>query len=615
MLYAKVVFGLPVDGPFDYHIPSYLEKKVMPGIRVIVPFRDRKLTGYVVDVSHKTNIKNLKQLYDIVDAIPLLNQEMLALSKEISLYYFCSWGEAIETMLPEGLRGQKKISIRQGPDNGLNPKRNQREALLIQDLTNEERWQTYWQEIEETLREQEDIIFLSPVIEQAAEIKNLIQARIRQEVALLHSRQGSKENLVEWLKIKNNEVRIVVGSRQAVFAPVNNLGLIILDNENDSSYKQEQVPHYHARDVAIMRSRLNGARIIMSAIAPSLESIYLARRDEIKFEFIDKKNFPQVNIVDMRREFFDSKKKVFSYPLLDMLNFALQYKRKTLIFLNKKGFASSAYCRKCHTPLKCQRCNINLVYHYRESRLVCHYCNYSAEPPKICPECNSSYIRYAGIGTEKIESELARFYPQAKILNAEELKEPDSAEADILVSTRSVFKHKLKYIEFIGVISLDNSLNRIDFRAPEKTFFMLLSLISLDAKRLVIQTRLPWHYCFKSILNKDYGSFYENELKTRRQLGLPPFKHIILIKLRGISRERVKERAQFLFEKLKKINKEKSVEIISCFASTPPKLRGNYHWQILIKSKTVERSRHFFKKNLKDFKTSGIITTVNVDPL
>jgi primosomal protein N' (replication factor Y) len=615
MLYLKVELGLPIERPFDYLVPFNLEDKIALGSRVWVPFRDKKMLGYIVGTSHHTTIKKVKPIYGVIDGRPILNKEMLTLTKEVSLYYFCSWGEAIEAALPEALR-KGKVILAPKQAHSINYPKQTREVLLLQDLAGVGRWEVYWQKVEEALRIGKGIIFLSPEIEQAVEIRELIQDRLKTEVSLLHSRQTHKENLAQWLKIKNNQAKIVVGTRLAIFAPINNLGLVIIDNENDPSFKQDQSPHYHAREVAFMRTKISRANLIMSDINPSLESLYLARRNKIKFRRIEKEYLTQTKIVDMKKEIYSKiKRMIFSYPLLDMLSQSIQQKKKVIIFLNKRGFATFASCRNCRTVLRCPRCNVNLIYHFKEGKLICHFCNFKMQPPEICPECNSSYIRYSGIGTEKVESELARLYPTARILRIDKYQDFSPEDADIIVSSKPLLKQKIQELNLIGVVSLDNSLNRLDFRAAEKTFSLILGLMSLEAKNLIIQTNLTWHYCFKAILNNDVNIFYEKEFRLRRQLGFPPFNHFILIKVRGRNLEKVKDKSQLIFERLNKINKDKAIKVVSCFASSPLKLRENYYWQILIKSKSIEKARNFLKKGLKGIRPSGIIVTVDVDPI
>ena len=616
MVFAKVVLGLPIEGPFDYLIPEELEPKVKIGARCIVPFRNRKMVGFIVGLSGQTDIKKVKPVYDIIDEAPLLSDEMLILTKEVSNYYLCSWGEAIETALPKGLRLTRAVNWK--PENQFlekHPKNIKSHTTLIHDLSKDGRWKIYLERITENIKNNKGTIFLTPYIEFAIEAQKMLKESLNQDIALLHSQQAINDSISEWVKIKNNRLNLVVGTRQAIFAPVNNLGLIIIDNESDESYKQGRTPHYNARGVAFMRAKINKANLLLADTSPSLEMYYLVKKKKYEYIFIGRNGYPEIKIIDIKRgDFYKRKQPLISMQLQNILTESLERKEKIIIFLNRKGFATCAICPNCHTTLRCGRCNVNLVYHFKEDKLICHYCNQKTEVPRICPTCNASYIRYSGMGTEKIESELSRIYPKAKISIVEGAAKLIPRDADILVSTAFIFKHRPINFDLIIVSSIDNTLNRADFRATEKAFAQLVELATLNPKKLIIQTFIPGHYCFSHLKELEEGLFYKKELTLRKQLNFPPFSHITLIKVRGKNRDRVKEGAQSLFDKLNKRNSDKAIRIVSCFPGQPSKLRGNFYWQILIKSKSMEKISGFLKKYLKGFSHSGIIVTVDVDP-
>ncbi|MCX5703811.1 MAG: hypothetical protein NT066_04905, partial [Candidatus Omnitrophica bacterium] len=264
---------------------------------------------------------------------------------------------------------------------------------------------------------------------------------------------------------------------------------------------------------------------------------------------------------------------------------------------------------------KCPRCNINLAYHFKENILNCHYCNFKMAAPKICPNCNAGYIKYTGLGTEKIESELFRVFAQARIKRLETQDWCDLKDIDIVVATSSIIKQTDYRFDLIGVLNIDNSLNRIDFRSSEKAFDLLVGLTRLTDKKMIIQTRLAHHHCFKALLNKDINMFYDEELRQRKQLYFPPYRHIVLVKLRGRKEERVKEASYALFERLNKGNKDRGIKIISVNPGQPSKLRGSFYWQILISSTSPLKITKFLRIHLKTFLHSGIIVTVDVDPI
>jgi len=614
MLFAKVVLGLPVEGPFDYIVPAILDKKISAGVRVYVPFRSKKMLGYVVKLTHKTNIKNLKKIQELIDENPVLEKNMLLLTKQVSKYYCCSWGQAIETALPPALRKGKKIP---GIKNSTTTKiKGNPQRLLIHDLDGTRRWGMYLEQIKEMLKDNKQVLILLPNINSVLNAKNLIESSLDASLAILN-RKEPKE-FEEWIKTREGKTNIVIGSRSSIFAPLGNLGLIIIDEEQDSVYKQDQVPHYNAREVAFMRSGYERAKLILGSMTPSLESFYLAKKNKIKYRLISRtEDFPEIKIIDTKSERYSRNQKqiILSKYLEDAIASCFNSGGKVLLFLNRKGFATFASCLACGIVLKCPRCNINLVYHFKENELNCHYCNFKMESPKICPTCNSGYIKFSGTGAEKIESELSRIFVQARIKRLETQEKLDINNADIFVATSSIINKTNYNFDLIGVLGIDNSLNRIDLRSTEKTFALLIGLLGLTKDKIVIQTANPKHNCFQALLKKDINMFYEEELKTRKQLNFPPYRHMILVKLRAKFEDRVRKVSFSLFERLKESNKNKDIRIISVSPGQPSKLRGNYYWQLLITSTSAEKASTFLKIHLKSFRSSGIIVTVDLDPL
>ena len=265
--------------------------------------------------------------------------------------------------------------------------------------------------------------------------------------------------------------------------------------------------------------------------------------------------------------------------------------------------------------LRCPRCNANLILHFKNHKLICHRCNYNTQSPRICPSCNSGYIRYSGLGTEKLESELNRLYPQVSIARLDKEERLISPDAQIIIASQSIFRHPPVNLDLIGVISLDSVLNRPDFRAGEKVFALLLHLTSLTDNSLIIQTNFPEHYCFQALRQKRIDAFYEEELALRRESNLPPFNHIIIVKLRGRKENRVSLVVEELFNVLNNTNKDKSIKIVSFSPQIPNKKRDRFCEQILIKVRSVTRAVIFLKKALSNFRRSGIIITVDVDPI
>ena len=601
MLYANVVLGLPIDGPFDYTVAVNLEDKVKVGARVWVNFRNKKEVAYIVGLSNKTVIKKLKEILALIDVEPVLDEGLLLLTGQLADYYCCSWGEAIEAALPDGLRKGKEIAssgcalltITEGGS-----ARNDGSSLLLQGA---DRMPVYLREIKDTWAAGRSVIVLFSDILEAKKAKKLIEESLEIGVFLVFRKQP--QELQVWEKIRRQQCCVVVGTRSSIFSPVNNLGLIIIDQEQDQAYKQEQVPHYHARQVVLMRGKICGAKIVLGSQILSLESFYLAQENKLKFEFIPSRaKYPEVKVIDLRRLAYAERKSktLFSKFLIDAIAATLEQKGKVLLLINRKGFATSAACHNCGVALKCPRCNINLVFHFEEEKLKCHHCNFKMLLPKICPSCNTGYIKYSGLGTEKVESELARIFPQARM------------NVDIFVATSSIIKHQQINFDLIGVLAIDNSLNRVDFRAAEKTFNLLAGLTGLTSKKIIIQSANANHYCFQALIKNDLEMFYKEELKQRKQLNFAPFKHMILIKLRGENLEKVKQAGSDLFEKLNKI-KTTSIKMLSLNPGQPAQLRGNFYYQILMRASNAQKASHFLKLQLKEKHFSGIIVTVDVD--
>ncbi|MCM8780196.1 MAG: primosomal protein N' [Candidatus Omnitrophica bacterium] len=615
MLFARIVFGLPVQGPFDYSLPDSLKQKAMPGTRAWVNFSYKKALGYIVDVSAKSKIKKVKPVLEMPDDAPVLSPAMLKLTREVSAYYGCSWGEAIETALPEAVRkAKKKLDLARYP---VQTAARKPQATLVHDADKLQRWDMYKKAIKKTLEEARSVLFLNADLKQMSEAEDILANEFRCSVVPLHRRMPPAKCLENWLRIKNRQADIVLGVISAIFAPLENLGLIIIDEEESQNYKNDQTPHYNARDVALMRARIDKADTILAASSPSLEMMQLVRKKKIDYLTLAKKKFAQVHITDMLRQgrIFKKRDIIISSELQVALGQTLQNKGKALLFVNKRGFASLAFCRNCGFILHCPRCNAALTYHFRQNQLLCRYCNYAQEPPLLCPQCNSSYIRYTGQGIEKIESELHRLWPDAKIMKIDALQDLDIDAADIFISTQTVLKRKGLKFDLVGIVSLDNVLNRIDFRATEKAFGLLVEFSNLTDKSLFVQTHIPGHYCFQALAKGDADLFYNRELALRKQLDFPPFQHFICIKVRGKNAAKTEEKARQIFEELNKISEDRKTSVLSASPAQPSKLRDNFYWQVLIKSNNPKKAVKFIKNSLKNISHSGVIITLDVDPL
>jgi len=660
--FAEVAISLPLDKLFHYSIPDAMKEDIEVGKRVWVEFRNRNKVGYVVGFSEESEVKSVKPITSLIDAEPIISKSMLALCKCVKDNYLCSLGEAIAATIP-GVLKKGKTSIRQ-PKEKLKEEKIEKSSplaltgeqdkalksvlskidkedyrvFLLHGITASGKTEVYLQAIEKVLAHGKTSIVLVPEISLTPQTVERFTSRFgKDKVAVLHSALVGSKRYGEWKRIKDGEAKIVVGARSAVFSPVKNLGLIIIDEEHETSYKQEDSPRYHARDVAIMRARLSNCPVILGSATPSLESYYLAEKGKIELieltKRIDDKNLPNVKVVDMRMELATRKKLVmFSRVLIDHVQKALDKKQQVMIFLNRRGFSTYINCKKCGLVLKCKGCDSVLVYHYDSKKLVCHYCNFKKDPPDICPKCKSSYMKYMGIGTEKVESELARLFPTARIarMDTDTTKKRGSHKEildafkehkiDILVGTQMIAKGlDFPKVTIVGVVNADVTMNLPDFRASERTFNLMTQVSGRagrgeDGGEVIVQTYAPSHYAILSASKHDYDKFYQEEIKTRKELLFPPFRHIIKLTMRSRSERGVIKAVEALKAYL--VDKVEDLEIVGPAPSPISKIRGFYRWNILLKGKNRSLMCDILKKALKGYrKPMDVFLAVDVDPM
>lgn len=661
-LYAKVLLNLPIEGPFDYIIPDQFKEDAAPGKRVWVSFGPRRLIGVIIATTDTTTLKKVKPISDLIDAEPILSKEMLQLTKKVSERYLCSWGEAINAAVPSSLKqGRTSVKPRDEddysailPTEDLEPTLQQKAALkdinisinntdndvfLLHGITGSGKTEVYLQAIGNALKYGKGCIVLVPEISLTPQAVERFKSRFKDEVALFHSRLTPGQKYREWKKLKDGICHIVVGARSAIFSPIQNLGLIIVDEEHDSSYKQQDVPRYNAVDVAIMRARLNSAVVVLGGATPSLDSYFKASRKEYKLieltERIEKRPLPKVKILDMRQELIERKRKriIFSRSLREHIEKALGNKEQVMLFLNRRGFSTYANCKKCGYVERCKKCNVALNYHSDRKIFLCHYCNYQKEHISICPSCKGAYLDYFGFGTQRVESELHRYFPMVSVsrMDTDSTRKREShkkildafasGKTQILVGTQMIAKgHDFPMVTLVGVVSADTALNLPDYRAAERTFQVLTQVAGRAGRGLfpgevIIQTYVPGHYTIQSAINHDYKDFYKQEIVLRKELFLPPFSNMIYLSLRSYKEERAKEAAQLLAKYLLNKRLPGLIQQDGPCQAVVYRLRRQYRWNIILRVKNLEEFNPRLKAALKEFrKLSGVILTVDVDP-
>ena len=461
----------------------------------------------------------------------------------------------------------------------------------------------------------------------------------KEQIAVIHSRLSKSEKFVQWQKIKTGQIKIVIGPRSAIFSPLPNLGLIVVDEEHEHTYKQEDVPRYHLVDTAIKRAEISQSVVILGSATPSLESVYQSKQKKFKFielpERIKGIELPRVQIADMRIHMRTSKRKpIISKILEDHINNCLKKKEQVILFLNRRGFSTFIHCEKCGYIVQCPRCNVALVHHFDKNKLICHHCNYQGNAPEICPECNQDYIRFFGTGTQKVESELCRLFPKAVIerMDSDSMQKKNAyfdifkkftnRKIDILIGTQMLAKGlDFPNVTLVGVISADVILNLPDFRASEKTFSLLTQVAGRAGRgpaggKVIIQTYTPEHYAIQCAIAHDYNRFYDEEIVFRKQLELPPFAHMISLVLRCKQEKNLEKTSEALFNVLKLKNKNTQVHISEPAPLPVSKLRGFYRWGLVLKSNDVLKMNALIKEAFANWRpAAGVKIAVDVDPL
>ena len=661
--FAEVAVALPMDRIFHYSIPEKFSEEISAGKRVFVPFQTRAVVGYVVGFSDTADVKNTKEIISVIDKEPALTEEMLKLTRWVKDNYFCSWGEAIAAVIPAGIKkGKEAIGSRFKEDDSLSEKfpqskphdlmeeqsralksviesvdKHEYRTFLLHGITASGKTEVYLQAIDHVLRQGRQAIVLVPEISLTPQTIERFSSRFGDHVAVIHSRLTPARKFLEWKRIKDGKANIVVGARSAIFAPVKNLGLVIIDEEHETSYKQDDVPRYHARDVAEERARLNSCPLILGSATPSLESYYKAKEGIYKLirltKRVDERLLPKVKIVDMRMELATRRRiTIFSKVLLDAIQNTLKAGKQAIIFLNRRGFSTFVNCKKCGLVVKCRRCDTVMVYHFDTKKLICHYCNYTIPPPDICPKCKSDYIKYLGLGTERVESEISHSFPHARIARMDSdttakrgshdriLGAFKSGNVNLLVGTQMIAKGlDFPEVTLVGVVSADVSLNIPDFRASERTFNLLTQVGGRAGRgdaggEVIIQTYTPSHYAILTAAKHDYEKFYQEEIISRKELAFPPFINLTKVTVRARNDDLAARTAEELKEAIKR---EDGAMLISGPSPAPiARMRSYWRYNIMLKNKERLKACALLKKVLGNFrKPHGVLIAVDVDPV
>lgn len=740
-----VAVPLPLRRTFSYSVPEQLRSAMTPGIRVLIPFGRRKLTGYVLGPGNGS-WEDLKEILAILDSDPLMTPRDLALYRWIAEYYLQPLGEVIKTALPAGINITSRKSTICNPDgselhqehlsggrnlrherfyrpapgaasaagvrgiaaeillflidageaprpavlaafpNGAPPLKrlldrelvlcevrevyrdpfreqpvvplppqplNQDQHLACQELTRavsaggfapfllhgvtgSGKTEVYLNTIAHTLGEGKRALVLTPEIALTPQLVRRFRGRFTCGIAVLHSGLSADERFDQWRRIRRGEVDIVIGARSAIFAPLDQLGIIVVDEEHEASYKQADGVPYNARDLALVRGSMEQTTVLLGSATPLITSYHAAREGRLRYLHLPERaqgqDLPTTRIIDSRLH----KGATFAPELRAALTENLLKGGQSLLFLNRRGFATYLLCQDCGHVFRCPNCAVTLTHHRGKQRHFCHYCDYSLPAPSLCPECNGSDIGLFGRGTERIEDEVRELLPHARIArmdsdttsrrgsHARILKHLERGDIDILIGTQMIAKgHDYPGVTLVGVISADATLNLPDFRSAERTFQMVSQVMGRAGRgqlpgTVIIQSMNPDHYALTRAATHDYEGFFEDEIAFRHDAGYPPFAYLALVSLSGTAEQTVARQADSAALLLRKLRSRLPVrpEILGPAPAPLAKVRGRFRWQILLKAE----NRNGLKQLLKSFQTAWqppatIRTRIDIDPL
>ena len=480
-----------------------------------------------------------------------------------------------------------------------------------------------------------------PEISLTPQMVDRFLARFGNNIAVLHSKLSTGERYDEWQKIKNGEVKIVIGARSAIFAPLQKIGIILIDEEHDMSYKSDTTPRYNAKDLAKYIAEKNNCPLVLGSATPDMETFYEAK-ECIKsnlYTLTKRANqmlLPEVKVVDLRQELASGNKSMLSNELQKEMEDNLNKKKQTILFLNRRGYSTFLMCRDCGYVFKCKNCNISLTYHKYENKLKCHYCGFEQNIPSTCPKCSSNKVKYFGTGTQKLEEEVQNLFPNASTIrmdidtvtkkNSHEdiLNKFKNENIDILIGTQMVVKgHHFPNVTLVGAIAADGILNIEDYRAPERTFQTLVQVAGRAGReepgRVIIQTYNPDNYAIILSKNQNYESFYNTEITLRKMLKYPPFCDIILIKFQGASILELKKASEIVYNKIKTFSND-NLFIYKPVPAPIDKIKNKYRWRMIIKCKVNSKLLDIIKYSIEDeslrkMKNTSIIVDINPNSL
>ncbi len=646
-LVARVVPDLPAGPPgqiYDYAVPESLQPDIGLGQRVLVPFGKRKIFGFVVELLEESAVDSLRCVELIRDPEPLVLPHQISLAQWISSHYLSPLPEVLRAMVPPALRtgrpgarprrskssdrAVRPAPSRIPPELTLSPQQelalapirraimwSRAEEFLLFGVTGSGKTEVYLEAIKTALGQGKGAIVLIPEISLTPQTVARFSIHFPDRVAVLHSALTPAERGREWRRVRAGEVDVVVGSRSAIFAPMPNIGVVVVDEEDSSSYKQyDRVPRYQAVEVARRLGRILSVPVVLGSATPRLETYHQALHGNAITMLrlptrYGNRPLPPVTVVDLRDELARGNRSPFSSMLSESVGEALEHSGQVILFLNRRGVSSVVLCRTCGEALGCPNCSVSLTLHASAHLCTCHYCGHQLRLPDRCPSCDGRILRALGAGTERVEAEARSLWPEARILRMDRdtVMHRDAhreiyqafaeRRADLLIGTQMVAKGwDLPGVRLVGIVNADIALHFPDFRASEKTFSLLTQVAGRAGRgdepaRVILQTYSPDHPAVLRAVEHDYEGFASTELEARRQLRFPPFTRMVVLTRSAAIEERARTDCEGEAARLRPLGAAVGVEVLGPSPAFIPKLRSLYRWQISLRGAKLEGIR------------------------
>ncbi len=607
---AHVVVGLPVDGPFDYFIPVPLQSMMKIGMRVEVLFHHQKKVGYVVDLASESQFEKLSSIQSILEKEPSLSEDLLNVAKTFSAYYGCSLGEAIEAMLPDYLRQVKAVELPAVHKTTL--RHEKKLSTLIYGPNRLNMWNVILEKVSDALKAEKSAIILFSEKKFLHYFTQHVVKKLSAPV-FIFDELTSKQEFDVWKAVRSEKFCLVAGLRRTIFAPANNLQEIIIVDEDHVAYKQDQTPFYHVHQVAEFRKKTEGCALTLTAVVPRVETWFQAREERWKMIECSSTLKPDTRMIDLTN--YKMAAGYAAVPLQNHIEQFVKAGKKILILMNRKGFSTYTSCQQCGYVMKCPRCDVSLVYSFAQKMLLCHRCQYKTDMPAACPQCHKSYLKSVGTGIERLKTNLMKFYQNVKFATFDNETASLDKDAQIVVATQSILscEDSIQF-DLTALVDFDQEINRADYRSHHKVFSLLINLKSVTKELIFVQSTTPDHFVLNCLKTNDFEGFYQEDLKFRRELGLPPYRHLTALCVRGKEEKKVFEESGRLFKMLES-QKEDQVNLSDVHADVYPKWRDKYRYTILLKSDSPLAALNVVKPVLQKFKkTKDTIVTINVDP-